>query len=623
MEQSSNSKISEQIDCGNCIVCQLKLLAVCDYCEICQNSFELTIEQNYEKLFLSTRININYNIIEMNSKVYLLKKLNPYYKKLEKNDLLPNRIIPDFISDDKEQYVYYIKISNEKLMGLQIRLENLRIHPIFSDEILTFIKKENNSNILALCEKLLIIPIEVGPEYIHSIQVGKFSKTLSINIIIRIKCSFENNLSSTKIISNLTSFILISILSNISTTLFMSMLYYKDILDAPHMIRKRFSPEIKEMVLLFDSFECRSGVTIMTDIDSFFMFQKFEKWFITAKNNPTYNINFKNNFVNNDSEYVKLISECRGVVLIGEIIVLVLSMTWICIFCIFYFSKVWFLKSKSWYVKAVKKSYNFLGFVVMSMYFNNWMFFLNELRFVKIKILGFYDLFHIFVRGLYVVFPLAFFYFKDQKYAKDLKRKKQTKKSSEFLNLLKNLFILFFVMLFNKNPQMWFLLSLLIQFAYISILFLELDIKVRENWPLLFQENFYLVFLFWSFDFVIKNSEDFSKPYIVVYFIGNSSSIFFIFFDIINRKCFYLKNMVITKNTINNLLKNIKSEKSKKKQSKKTSKKKDIIIFEKMVKKIQNKPKPQKTNRFSKSLKILGPNLANENKSLFFKLKGQ
>jgi hypothetical protein len=77
---------------------------------------------------------------------------------------------------------------------------------------------------------------------------------------------------------------------------------------------------------------------------------------------------------------------------------------------------------------------------------------------------------------------------------------------------------------------------MLIQMLYVATLIYFTEISAKSNWAVLFQELFYIFFLFLSREFTLNPSDEVWGTYFFLYFIGNTSLIFFIFFEIINSK---------------------------------------------------------------------------------------
>lgn len=580
---------------------------ICDFCKICRNPFKLEIEQIKIKLSITTQINIKYNFNKLISEVTLLEEHDLLVSRLKEKQIKRNQVIPISILEDQEEYLYFLELDEDKFWRFEIRFENMSMRVRPSLKLRSFLEEKRRSSAYPLCSHYLKVPIELLPEDIYSVRIGLYTKKLNINLIISITCSKIKVLNTQKVALKIGSVIVLSFLSNVSTTLFTSMLYFKDILDAPHMVRKKLSPKVTHMLSILVPFECKDGIAVGSDKDSFYFFQKIKKWFFPNIKQEKYLVREKNIYLNKSSEYVQNLSNCRSVLLISDMIIILFTLIifsiFLLIFCLRIIVRKYFIKL----FELFKICFNFLFFIVMLVYLDNWIYLLNNISFVQINLLGFYDIIFIVIRCAYVMIPLIHFFFQEKnekKKANELSDKnsvittfeikKTNVKPSLFLNLLKNLIILLFVLLVNSRPWIWMLVTMMIQLAYLAHLFYFVDWKARKHWPVFFQESFYLFFLVLSVEFATNSSADISDTYFFFYFIGNTSSVFFIAFEILDKKFEFLRKITIKKPKKGKITEKFVSKNIKRKKLKLKQIKKNMTIFEEMVKQCNK----QKENTF-------------------------
>lgn len=466
---SQGKQIFKSINCGNCIVCQINLTPICDFCQICQNKFNLTIEQNQNKLSIVTQTNIKYNFNEINSEVILLGEKDLFVKKIHDENIQKNKVLPLSILKNEEEYLYFLELMDDKFRSFQIRFENMIVKVRPSTKPKLFFEEKQKSLIYPLCNQYLKVPLELSSQDIYSVRIGFFTKSLKINIIIFIKCTNKQVLKTSRVTLKVGSLLILSLMSNISTTMFTSMFYFKDILDAPHMVRKKLSPKVTFYLSLLAPFECKDGINVGSELNSYQFYKSMKEFFIPSERNETYNILTLDYSTHKNSEYAKTLASCRGVLLISDLVVLILSLGLILVLILLWFLDCLFLKNVLNLLKTFKIGIKFLYFLVMLVYFDNWIYLLNELRIIKFHLFGLSDIFYVVVRSAYVIIPMIFIYFEEKKQKEKFDNKiknrsffpknKSDMPPSTFLNVLKNLLILFLVIFFNERPELWILFT--------------------------------------------------------------------------------------------------------------------------------------------------------------------
>lgn len=176
----------------------------------------------------------------------------------------------------------------------------------------------------------------------------------------------------------------------------------------------------------------------------------------------------------------------------------------------------------------------------------------------------------------------------------------------------------------NDRPWGWVLISLIIQLIYVNYLFYCIKFETRENWAIIFQECFYIYFLFLTLDFTLDESQEVSDTYLFMYFIGNSSSIFFLFFEILDKKFDFYRKITIRKKKNGKIIERFIAEPKLKKEHEVEQLKRNMTIFEDMIKtKIRRTIIKRKSIVVkSKSLKRFSVKLVDyKKKSVFFKLQ--
>jgi hypothetical protein len=368
----------------------------------------------------------------------LLENSHFYVENIKKHVFKQNQITPIGIFDNEEHYFYYLELSQKHFQRLNIKFENSIVKLKSSEKLNQFLKKNKNSFSYSLCNKYLELEINTFPKDISSVHIGIFQKVLKITLIINITCLQINVLLPASVALKVGSLIGLGILSNISTTLFTLMLYFKDILDAPHMVRKKLSPTVNKYLSILTPFDCKDGVSIGSDEQAHDSYKEREQAFISEDNSRVYDPKEKETFSSRNSEFVKNLSSCRGILLISDFIIIIITIFLIILFFILAIINMLFLKNKPF----LRKLYNFLLksllYLVMLVYFDNWLYLINDLRFLKIKLFGEKDLLLVIFRGIYVVIPLIYYYFEEQnesiskqkKKRKILKKEKKSKKKN-------------------------------------------------------------------------------------------------------------------------------------------------------------------------------------------------
>ena len=106
---------------------------------------------------------------------------------------------------------------------------------------------------------------------------------------------------------------------------------------------------------------------------------------------------------------------------------------------------------------------------------------------------------------------------------------------SQALNLIKNKIILALIIFLNRRPVLWFISILLVQIIYVTWINCWYNLFDKVNWSTFFQETFFLFFIILNINFILDTDRFFEDLYIILYFVGNTTSILFLVIGIINK----------------------------------------------------------------------------------------
>ena len=417
---------------------------------------------------------------------------------------------------------------------MKIKMENIGLKLNMSENLIKTIKSSSNGIVDIVCGNYLFTEISTEPEDISFIISGSFRKTIKIKIFFEILCPKKTEISLVSSFLQSSSLIFLTFLTNISSTLIISLFQYKDITDLPQFMKRKISDKAGVIFSFLKPFDCSTGVKLGNHRESFNSFSKVEALFVESESFG-FDENYLKTFEYYYSDHLNNYSVCRNVVLVSDILLCFLFVIYcLCLlmFCLidrFLYRKVLMLS----FIK--QRLHNFLIYFLMLIYFDNWMYLLNSLRFLKAKIFGIKDFAYITVRGVFVVYPLIKVYIEyllsTQEKENSLK-KRQILELSKFSNLLKNLLLFFLVVIHNKQLKLIILSTFAVQLIYVIWLISILKFYKRKNWAIYVQECFLLFFFVASLKFALKDSDQYLDRYLVMYFFGNSCSIFFLVFDI-------------------------------------------------------------------------------------------
>ena len=306
--------------------------------------------------------------------------------------------------EDSETFLFYKEIDFEDLVPLKISLENLRFTLKISDEI-NQIQNASNPN-ETFCNKTIYTEIKIPKTDISSALTGTYRKDLNLVLGLLVKCPISKNTVSALFKSvKLASILVVSYFSNYFLSFLVSFFYYKDILDTPHMIRKKYSPKFQDLISLFQSFGCDQGFTTSEDKDSFESFQEISSYFMVNQKRD-YDSKEKTAYFDKNTDFIKNLGECRAVLVYSEV------------FCICLFTAVgmflFVLKLVKHFTnrdfpkcRKILNAVNKMGmFFVVIVYFENFISFLNLIKNIKVQIFGFRDFTLIIVRTCLLFLPL-------------------------------------------------------------------------------------------------------------------------------------------------------------------------------------------------------------------------
>lgn len=310
----------QKLDCGNCIFCQQKLSILCGHCPICSQPFQLVIESNANFINIFTTNKVNY---DRSTKLAILRFLKDEEYSLTPQlniyDLQENKIYQTNSTIEMDRFIFFRNIEYDYFSKLSIKIENIKLSLFIPEETENQINSYPNKR-AAFCNKKIIFQILLDKNEIYNVLMGYYKKNLSLFIILNIECP-TNLLSNFDGFKNIkiTSFVFLSFISNTLVSMFVSVFYFKDLLDTPHMIRKNFSSKVQDFLSLFNSFDCNDGYFISSNTEAFDSNYHISDIFYDLKK-QNYNTKLKDYFLYLNSEYLKSLGNCRANIVYSDLI---------------------------------------------------------------------------------------------------------------------------------------------------------------------------------------------------------------------------------------------------------------------------------------------------------------
>lgn len=558
MKENKNSLIEKNckgsgcmnINCGNCIFCQKKQSIKCGHCSKCMHKITFFGHQKFNLVTFKSENKIYFTNTKQNT--FLLTNLND--KTLQSNivekiseDLFQKNFLYKLNEDESElNFVYNFEMKKNLIPKIHIKFENISFYLMIEKNLYKDLIEDSVFFDKSICNKLLFIKLENKSSDIEYILNGVFTKSVNIYIAINPLCNLNSNKEMvSKIVSDGSSLIVLSLLSNLTTTMLISVFIFKDLLDLPIVLRKNTSLEVQKFISNFSSFDCLKEIEFIPDSESFNSYYKIYL-FLTNENLSTqYDSNIKTNFVYNLTEQKKSLSKCKSKIVIIDALTFGFYLLMLFLKIIFYYIKLYRNKEHPEKLqKVLNFIYSSIDFMILLILFDNLIYFLNTISLINANLLGIKDFGILFIRGLLIVVSLEIIYLEDIRCRNEnntaenesYNRNINTDKILMFPNTIKNLIIVGLAYFFNTKPEIWILIVITIQTCYITHILYTYSTKNRQNWGIFTQEIFYQFYIFIMIDFIFENDSFEANYFISLYIMGNTMAIFFIFFDYLNSK---------------------------------------------------------------------------------------
>jgi hypothetical protein len=207
-----------------------------------------------------------------------------YFDEINKNNFKQNQVYQITNNDDFEKYFYYSKVEFDKIWELSITFENMKGKLNMSDDLISKLEEKNQGTSLGLCGEFLMATIEKNPDDISFVMLGQYKKQISIDLMFEVVCPENNRFQISEILIETSTLFAFTLMSNIFTTLFISLFHYKDMFDTPQMIRSKEYNKMKEFISFLTPFDCTNGFQFTQDKASFDSYQKIKNIFIKSEN---------------------------------------------------------------------------------------------------------------------------------------------------------------------------------------------------------------------------------------------------------------------------------------------------------------------------------------------------